>query len=70
MRPAGGLPGTTLERVTGIEPASRAWKARPGTPLTRDGTPMAQVKVLAERPLLSVGDREGPLLRARGGHGR
>jgi len=31
---------------------------------------MAQVKALLERPLLSVGDREGPLLRARGGHGR
>src|SRR6266545_5896946 len=25
--PAGGLPGRLLERVTGIEPASRAWKA-------------------------------------------
>src|SRR4030095_2810780 len=28
MRPAGGLPGRMVERVTGIEPASRAWKAR------------------------------------------
>src|SRR6266545_1053016 len=25
--PAGGLPGRLLERVTGFEPASRAWKA-------------------------------------------
>jgi hypothetical protein len=49
---------------------SRAWKARPGTPLSRDATPTAQVKALPDRPLLSVGDREGPLLRARGGHGR
>jgi hypothetical protein len=55
---------------TGQGPGSRAWKARPGTPLSRDATPMAQVKALLERPLLSVGDREGPLLRARGGHGR
>jgi hypothetical protein len=31
---------------------------------------MAQVKALPEGPLLSVEDREGPLLRARGGHGR
>jgi hypothetical protein len=26
--PPGGLPGRMVERVTGIEPASRAWKAR------------------------------------------
>jgi hypothetical protein len=31
---------------------------------------MAQVKPLPERPLSSVGDRVGPLLQARGGHGR
>jgi hypothetical protein len=40
---------------TGQGPGSRAWKARPGTPLSRDATPMAQVKALLERPLLSVG---------------
>jgi hypothetical protein len=48
-------------------PVTRAWRARPGTPVSRDGTPMAQVSVLPHRPLLSVGNREGPSLRARGG---
>jgi hypothetical protein len=70
--PDGAMPGpaTALERVTGIEPASRAWKARPGTPLSRDATPTAQLSAPANRPLLSVGNRQRPLLRARGGHGR
>ena len=67
---AGGLPGTMVERVTGIEPASRAWKARPGSPLSRDPTPMAQVRSVCDRPLLTVKDRQIPTLRARGGHGR
>jgi hypothetical protein len=59
-----------VERVTGIEPASRAWKARPGSPLGRDPTPMAQVRSVCDRPLLTVRDRQLPLLRARGGHDR
>jgi hypothetical protein len=49
---------------------SPAWKARPGSPLSRDPTPMAQFSASPDRPLLSVGDRQGPRLRARGGHGR
>jgi hypothetical protein len=49
---------------------SRAWKARPGTPFSRDPTPMAQVRSVCNRPLLTVRDRQMPVLRARGGHGR
>jgi len=49
---------------------SRAWKARPSGPLSRDPTPMAQLKVSLDRPLLSVVDRQRPMLRARRGHGR
>jgi hypothetical protein len=49
---------------------TRAWKARPGSPLSRDPTPMAQVRLVCDRPLLTVRDRQVPMLRARGGHGR
>ena len=49
---------------------SRAWKARPGSPSTRDASPMPQRSVSLDQPLLSVGDRWMPVLRARGGHGR
>jgi hypothetical protein len=59
-----------VERVTGIEPASRAWKARPGSTFTPDASPMAQVRTACCRPLLTVSDRQMPMLRARGGHGR
>jgi hypothetical protein len=59
-----------VERVTGIEPASRAWKARPVPSPWPDATPMAQVKAGCCRPLLTVSDRQLPMLRARGGHGR
>src|SRR5215218_5699937 len=48
---------------------SRAWKARPGGLLNRNAAPMAQLRAAPDRPLLSVGDRWVPLLRARGGHG-
>jgi hypothetical protein len=48
---------------------SRAWKARPSTPLSRDAVPMAQFSAPADRPLLSVADRQGPM-RTRGEHGR
>jgi hypothetical protein len=48
-------------------PGSRAWKARPGTPLGRDDPVMAQLSDPLDRPLLSVGHRQGPVLRARGG---
>jgi hypothetical protein len=37
---AKGVGAELVERVTGIEPASRAWKARPGAPLTLDAAPM------------------------------
>jgi hypothetical protein len=49
---------------------SRAWKARPGNPSGWDASPMALLSASLDRPLLSVGDRQGPVLRARGGHGR
>jgi hypothetical protein len=67
---AKGVGAELVERVTGIEPASRAWKARPGSRLSRDPTPMAQVRSGRDRPLLTVRDRQMPMLRARGGHGR
>jgi hypothetical protein len=56
--------------VTGIEPASRAWKARPVPSSWPDATPMAQVRRTCVGPLLTVRDRQMPVLRARGGHGR
>src|SRR5512132_810999 len=49
---------------------SPAWKARPVLSSRPDGTPMAQVSPAGDRPLLSVGDRQLPVLRARGGQGR
>jgi hypothetical protein len=49
---------------------SQAWKARPGIRLSRDAWPFAQLSTPPHRPLLSVGDRQRPMLRARGGHGR
>src|SRR4029453_15767413 len=63
-------PARLVERVTGIEPASRAWKARPGSPLSRHASRMPQFSAPLNRPLLSVGNRQGPMLRAQGGHGR
>ena len=56
--------------VTGIEPASRAWKARPVPSSRPDATPMPQVRASWDRPLLTVSDRQMPMLRPRGGHGR
>jgi hypothetical protein len=49
---------------------SRAWKARPGSASTPHASPMAQVIPSSDRPLLTVADRQLPMLRARGGHGR
>jgi hypothetical protein len=46
---------------------SRPWKARPGSPLSRDPTPMAQVKSVCDGPLLTVRDRQLPMLRAAEG---
>jgi hypothetical protein len=49
---------------------SRAWKARP-VPSSQPGSmPMPQVTASWDRPLLTVSDRQMPMLRARGGHGR
>ena len=53
-----------------VAPRSRAWKARPDSPLSRDPAPVAQVRSLCDRPLLTVRDRQMPMVRARGGHGR
>jgi hypothetical protein len=36
---------------------SRAWKARPGTPLSRGPAPLARLSAPRDRPLLSVRDR-------------
>jgi hypothetical protein len=51
-------------------PGSQAWKARPVPPSRPDPTPMAQVRAACCRPLLTVSDRQLPMLRAHGGHGR
>ena len=51
-------------------PAVPAWKARPVPSSWPDATPVAQVSPAGDRPLLSVGDRQMPVPRARGGHGR
>jgi len=51
-------------------PGLRAWKARPVPSSWPDATPMAQVTAACCRPLLTVSDRQMPVLRARGGHGR
>jgi hypothetical protein len=40
-------------------PWSRAWKACSGSPFSRDVSPLAQLSASLDRPLLSVGDREG-----------
>jgi hypothetical protein len=58
------------EQATEVEPASRAEKARPVPVVRPDTTPMAQVSTSPDRPLLTVRDRQLPVLRARGGHGR
>jgi hypothetical protein len=52
------------------EVVSRAWKARPVPSLCPDATPLPQVSASVDRPLLSVSDRQMPMLRAHGGHGR
>jgi hypothetical protein len=49
---------------------SRAWKARPVPSSWPNPAPLPQVRASADRPLLSVSDRQMPMLRARGGHGR
>jgi hypothetical protein len=51
-------------------PGSRAWKARPGCPLSPDIRLRKQVSTASDRPLLTVRDRWVPMLRARRGHGR
>ena len=51
-------------------PGSRAWKARPVPRSRREATGMALVRRSCDRPLLTVRDRQLPVLRARGGHGR
>jgi hypothetical protein len=51
-------------------PGSRAWKARPVVSSWPDAAPMPQVRRLRDRPLLTVRDRQMPMLRARRGHGR
>jgi hypothetical protein len=53
-----------------VAPRSRAWKARPGSLFSRDASPMAQLSAAHDRPLLTVSDRQLPVLRARGGHSR
>ena len=51
-------------------PGSRAWKARPVPSYRPDPSPMPQVRPVRDRPLLTVRDRQMPVLRAGGGHGR
>jgi hypothetical protein len=70
MLSVAGLPVLMVERVTGIEPASRAWKARPFPSSGPVAALMPQVRASLDQPLLSVSDRQLPRLWARGGHGR
>ena len=59
-KPLSGAPCSNvllLERVTGIEPASRAWKARPDPSSPPDATPMPQLRASWDRPMLTVCDR-------------
>src|SRR5829696_473895 len=64
------VPDARMECGPDVAPRSRAWKARTGTPFSREPTPIVQVRSVCDRPLLSVSDRKMPVLRARGGHGR
>jgi hypothetical protein len=48
----------------------RAWKARPVPVVRPDATPMAQFRPACDGPVLTVRDRQMPVLRARGGHRR
>jgi hypothetical protein len=50
-------PATLEERVTGIEPASRAWKAVSGRGPIPVPTPNAQVRADIQEPSLTAGDR-------------
>ena len=49
---------------------SRAWKAHPVPSSRPAASPMPQVRASVDRPVLSAIDRQRPMLRARGGHGR
>ena len=49
---------------------SRAWKTRPDSPLTPDASPLPQVRWSCGGPLLTVRNRQAPMLQARGEHGR
>ena len=48
---------------------SRAWKARPVPSSRPDASPMPQARSSVDRPVLSVSNRQIPMLRAYGGHG-
>jgi hypothetical protein len=66
--------------VTGLAPSEQGLRCRPdparpghgpGRPVqksfTPDASPLAQLSASPNRPLLSVGGRQGPMLRAQGG---
>jgi hypothetical protein len=59
-------PDVALMWPSGPELGRRVPARRPGP----DAPPMTQVRSGRDRPLLTVRDRQLPLLRARGGHGR
>jgi hypothetical protein len=56
-------------RPAGQRRRTRAWKARRAPPCSRDAAGLAQVRDSPTGPLLTVRDRQEPMLRARGGHG-
>jgi hypothetical protein len=56
--------------VAPMWPRSRAWKARPVPSSWPAATPLPQLRASLDRPLLTVSDRQMPMLQARGGHGR
>src|SRR5512132_1263845 len=49
---------------------SRAWQARPLPVIRPVATPMGLVRASWDGPLLTVRDRQMPVLQARGGYGR
>ena len=64
------VPDAPMECGPDVAQRSRAWKARSVPASGPDATPMAQVRTACCRPLLTVSDRQMPVPRARGGHGR
>jgi hypothetical protein len=70
QRPAAAWPQREPRPSGRTATADTSWKARPITSSWPDASPMAEVRSVCNRPLLTVRDRQMPVRRARGGHGR